>query len=355
MTASRSRTQVGAVAVLTAMLIGLGITCRQETTVSFRKSCNAWSCERPLATSQSPEWPKPRPELHGDTLNRWTRLHESHVEEAARQGSTAKLVFLGDSITEGWLRTGFSARSRSLAQPACKSIWDASFGKWQPLNFGIGGDRVQDLGWRLQHGLFPPGLQPEALVVAIGTNDLGNGESASVVLAELKTLLLWLHAMRPTASIMLVGILPRGADVGTPRTTVFHRSAWWMEAWNPYYTAVQRINRGIAAFSGHGANRSWLRYVDCSHTLLARAHQPADQLRPDKDTGPPGSGNGQPHGAIMEGHSTKGREDAPAANRQPQPHLFIDGWMSYDLLHLTPRGYALFARCLRSHLDIILS
>ena len=48
---------------------------------------------------------------------------------------------------------------------------------------GTGGDRAQDLGWRLQHGLLPEALHPPVFVVMIGTNDLGSGEQWEVVLA----------------------------------------------------------------------------------------------------------------------------------------------------------------------------
>ena len=60
----------------------------------------------------------------------------------------------------------------------------------------MGGDRVQDLGWRLQHGLLSPELQPEVIVLLIGTNDLGNGERAEVALAELGVLVRQLGRVR---------------------------------------------------------------------------------------------------------------------------------------------------------------
>src|SRR4051812_5162471 len=50
------------------------------------------------------------------------------------------LVFIGDSITDGWRGGGG------------KKVWDEAFGPLKPLNLGIGGDRTQHVLWRLQNG-----------------------------------------------------------------------------------------------------------------------------------------------------------------------------------------------------------
>mmetsp|Transcript_57666 Transcript_57666/g.95343 ORF Transcript_57666/g.95343 Transcript_57666/m.95343 type:complete len:430 (+) Transcript_57666:190-1479(+) len=304
----------------------------------FQPSCLVWSCSQPLITSLESDWPEPRPELRSDALERWKTLHSSHVV-AARTQSSAQIVFLGDSITEGWIRSGFSARGSTLPQPACEAIWNASFSRWRPLNFGIGGDRIQDLGWRLQHGLLPHTLQPRAFVVAIGTNDIGNGESADAALAELTTLILWLHTRRPATSIIVVGLFPRGEDVGTPRTPAFHRSPWWVHAWNKHRAKIERINRGLKALPSEYGSAQWMRYVDCSHVVLARADSPADQLADKSADQQPADQSADKVG----GTNTK-------ASLQ-----YIDLRMSYDLLHLTPRGYSAWAKCLAPHIAAVLA
>ena len=185
-------------------------------------ACRAWSCTAALMSDPSGRWPAPRDDLPADALKRWHKLHERHLAEAESAGDS-RLVFLGDSITEGWLRTGFSTRKESEPQPACEVIWNRSFGRWRPMNFGIGGDRAQDLGWRLQHGLLPPLLEPDVFVVLIGTNDIGKGETKEVALTEVLTVVRQLHAARPRATVLLLGLLPRGGDSGTPGTPSFHR------------------------------------------------------------------------------------------------------------------------------------
>lgn len=151
--------------------------------------CRAWSCHTPRITRPQARWPSPRDDLSTDALKRWHALHELHVGQARARGSD--LVFLGDSITEGWLRTGFSSLRESLPQPECEAVWQRAFKQWQPLNFGIGGDRAQDLGWRIQHGLLPASLDPRVIVLLIGTNDIGKGEDPQVALTEVRSTPPW--------------------------------------------------------------------------------------------------------------------------------------------------------------------
>ena len=159
----RTRGYAALMAAAAAALLYLVVT---SSTRRSGPTCELWSCDRPLVSSPSEAWPRPRPELDASATARWHELHAMHVA-AARRSQGTRLLFIGDSITEGWLRTGFSARAESIAQPACEAIWRESFGRWRPLNFGVGGDRVQDLGWRLQHGLLPTELQPEVIRVGL--------------------------------------------------------------------------------------------------------------------------------------------------------------------------------------------
>jgi hypothetical protein len=73
-------------------------------------------------------------------------LHQAHVTAAAHaQGNV--VAFLGDSITKRWVENTHLSGQTGITQ------WEQWFGRWIPLNLGIGGDRIQDAGWRLQHGL----------------------------------------------------------------------------------------------------------------------------------------------------------------------------------------------------------
>ena len=67
----------------------------------------------------------------------------------------------------------------------------------------------------------------QVIVLLIGTNDLGNGERAAVVLAELGVLVRQLRAARPAATLLVHALFPRGGDAGVPRTAGFRRTGWW--------------------------------------------------------------------------------------------------------------------------------
>lgn len=67
----------------------------------------------------------------------WTKRHES-FNERVKQGNV-DLVFIGDSITQGWEGAG-------------KGVWAEFYAKRNAVNLGIGGDRTQHVLWRLDHG-----------------------------------------------------------------------------------------------------------------------------------------------------------------------------------------------------------
>ncbi len=122
----------------------------------------------------------------------FTGLHEKFVKEA-REGK-ANLVFLGDSITAGWGR-----------QPA---IWEEAFGKYTPLNFGIGGDRTQHVLWRIENGELEV-IRPKAVVLMIGTNNAGT-DSAEDIARGITTIVDTIKSKQPQAKILLLAVFPRG-------------------------------------------------------------------------------------------------------------------------------------------------
>ena len=286
-----------------ALLVLLLRNCPQPA--AHEPSCRRWSCTTPLVDNVLGRWPSPRDNLGPrDNLDaaartRWRAVHDEQMAAARAAAASARVAFIGDSITEGWIRTGFSASQPSVAQPEAEAIWRASFGKYHAVNLGIGGDRVQDLGWRVQQGLLAPLKQVRVVVMLIGTNDLGNGETADVALAELKVLLQQVHAALPAARILTMAVFPRGGDEGVPRTPSFHRSGWWSAAANNHHPSIHTINRGLEQFA---AAAPYATFVDCNSAFVRRAANT---------------------------HNT-----------------YIPVEIMYDLLHLTAQGYKAWASCL---------
>jgi lysophospholipase L1-like esterase len=341
-TRAQNRLSVGVVAgaMCSMLIVVITIVRPHGCTCSALPACRSWSCDAPLANSLHDEWPSwppaaeadrqlPRDNLpNAEAEARWLALHREHAAAVAKVPSATRIAFLGDSLTEGWIRSGFSGRAASVAQPQCERIWHETFGRFNPLNLAIGGDRVQDLGWRLQHGLLPAGFDPAVFFVLIGTNDLGSGEEWHVVADELQLMLEQLHAKRPEAVVLVHALLPRGGDDGhmpTAQRPVV-RSPWWSARSNNHYHGITSINARLHALASGHKHKHWLRYIDCSGPLLARAYSPADQL--------------QEHA----GKDTAQAQSVSPEQRYLPVHLF------YDLLHLTPEGYMLWADCLAPHL-----
>jgi lysophospholipase L1-like esterase len=105
------------------------------------------------------------------------------------------LCLLGDSITAMW--------------PG--DMFGTYFGKYTPANFGIGGDRCENVLWRLQNGELV-GTSPKLIMLLIGTNNQGMN-TAEEVAYGVTTVVKRLREICPQSKILLLGIFP---SAGTP-------------------------------------------------------------------------------------------------------------------------------------------
>lgn len=134
---------------------------------------------------------------------KWLTRHES-INERVKQGNV-DLVFIGDSITQGWEKAG-------------KETWAASYGKRNAANLGIGGDRTQNVLWRLDNGNID-GIKPKLAVIMIGTNN--SKDNSSEQIAEgITAIVKKLRDKLPETKILLLAIFPRGADGNDRRRQV---------------------------------------------------------------------------------------------------------------------------------------
>jgi len=104
------------------------------------------------------------------------------------------VLFLGDSITEGWTKA-----------PA---VWNEYYGPYQPGNFGIGGDQTQHVIWRIENGELD-GIHPRLVVLMLGTNNSAGHTGEQIADADAKIVRL-LRAKLPEAKVLLLAIFPRG-------------------------------------------------------------------------------------------------------------------------------------------------
>ena len=160
--------------------------------------------------------------------------HEQLLDK--RKAGQIDVYFVGDSITRRW-GTSEEQYKDFLAN------WNANFKGWNAANFGWGGDKTQNMLWRLQNGELD-GVNPKVIVLMAGTNNVGNatpigdaGARATDVARGVTAVVKELRKRAPT---------PRWCSRASRRATTISPSclsskppmrrsrAWRME--NPYVT-----------------------------------------------------------------------------------------------------------------------
>ncbi len=143
----------------------------------------------------------------------WLDMHASLVKEVeARQGAVDVLL-VGDSITMQW-----------------GASWGQNFPEHKAVNIGIGGDKTQNVLWRLDHGGVA-GLQPKAIVLMIGNNNMFFTPETGIE-AVAKGIEMCARNLRekfPDALLIVTEILPAHAPG------------------NPFYEDIKKINSALQA------------------------------------------------------------------------------------------------------------
>jgi lysophospholipase L1-like esterase len=136
---------------------------------------------------------------HAWSLGWWLPRHEQKLEENRKlraAGRKPKLVFIGDSITEGWEKAG---------QP----VWQRHYAKYDAVALGFSGDHTENVLWRLQHGEVD-GLAPKVAVLMIGTNNTGDrNDDPKATAAGVKAIIDELRRRLPQTKVLLLAVFPR--------------------------------------------------------------------------------------------------------------------------------------------------
>ena len=137
----------------------------------------------------------------------WMKRHES-MNARVKKGSV-DLVFISDSITQGWKGRG-------------KNVWKKFYGPRNAANLRIGGDRTQHVIWRLDNGNLA-GISPKVAVIMIGTNNAGSN-SPKQIAEGVTAIVRQLQKKTPKTQILLLATFPRGANPNDGRRQVNEKS-----------------------------------------------------------------------------------------------------------------------------------
>lgn len=140
------------------------------------------------ATPTDPTVPAPKQ----DATGKFMKMHESFLKRT--KAGPIGVLFLGDSITEGWVKA--------------PEVWKENYEKYQAANFGIGGDRVEHVLWRIMNGELE-GIDPKVVVLMLGTNNTGSNDAEQIAAGD-KKIVETIRAKCPKAKVLVLGVFPRG-------------------------------------------------------------------------------------------------------------------------------------------------
>jgi lysophospholipase L1-like esterase len=164
-----------------------------------------------------------------------------------RDRDKGAVVFLGDSITQRWeegLRTAF---------PGVKVA-----------NRGIDGDTTRGVLLRLADDVLV--LNPRAIVLLIGTNDLEEGASPETIVGNLRLLLAALKRHNPRTPVILCQVFPSSATMKRPPDQI--------KGLNTLYLAAVKNDAQIIPLD------TWRLFADANGD--ARAEEFPDLLHPNE-------------------------------------------------------------------------
>jgi lysophospholipase L1-like esterase len=170
----------------------------------------------------------------------WLELHKSFLVQAKK--GHVDLLFLGDSITQGWNEN---------------TVWQRFYGPRHAANFGIGGDRTQHVLWRIQNGELE-GISPKVTVLMIGTNNLFD-DTPDEIAQGIKTIVTEIRSRLPKTKVLLLGVFPR-----SPKPDVARER-------------IQSINEKIARLD----DGSQVHYLDIGKSFLTPDSSISAEIMPD--------------------------------------------------------------------------
>jgi lysophospholipase L1-like esterase len=174
----------------------------------------------------------------------WIKRHQAIVEHDKQDNP--QIIFIGDSITHGWEDQG-------------KKVWQKYYAGRNAVNMGFGGDRTQNVLWRLENGEIE-GISPKLAIVMIGTNNSnGNDNTAKEISEGIIAICRQLRHKLPHTKILILAIFPRGEKP----------------------SAQREKNAEASKLASTIADNKWIYYLDINDKFLAMDGTLSRNIMPD--------------------------------------------------------------------------
>src|SRR6266550_4277242 len=167
------------------------------------------------------------------------------------------VYFEGDSITRRW---------GAVDYPDLLANWKQNFFGWNAADFGWGGDRTQNILWRLENGELD-GVNAKVVILLAGTNNVGDLSTpdgayarADEVTRGLQAILHVIQKKAPAATIIVMGIFSRNDNMA-------------------FIPLIDRINRRLSEF----ADGQRIRYLNINDKLAGSDGRLLDGMINAKD------------------------------------------------------------------------
>jgi lysophospholipase L1-like esterase len=195
----------------------------------------------------------------GRTNLAWWQTRFTQTIDAKKADPDARIVWLGDSITQFWQRQGTRGFDNILP------VWTKYYAPYDALDFGFVGDTTASLIWRLDHGQVS-GLHPRLAIILIGANNLGRPHwGAAMTIPGIEAVVTKTQTELPQTHILLLGVLP---SIRSP----------WVDA------QTKTINAALAKIYANSATTT---FIDVSPVLTSNG-RPDPTLYIDPRQTPPG-------------------------------------------------------------------
>jgi platelet-activating factor acetylhydrolase IB subunit beta/gamma len=107
-----------------------------------------------------------------------------------------QLVFLGDSLTRRWEDN--------------IDVWNKYFSAYHAANFGVGGDCLENIKWRILNGELE-GIAPKIIILLAGTNNLDKDSEDTIVMG-IREIAEIIQSTLKNTKLVILGLLPRNVN-----------------------------------------------------------------------------------------------------------------------------------------------